>query len=72
MHPALTWSLSCQHRDEMEARARRYRAGRRPRAPRWRISWTRATLSAGPGEGAGGQGRPIMSWVIIISASRLG
>lgn len=70
MHPELSMSLARSRREEMIGRAREARraaAGRafRPGVPRWRITWSRATLAA-----AGASGRPSRSWVIIISATR--
>ena len=71
MHPELASALARHHRHDLTseaAMASRTAARRRhPRGallPRYRVSWSSATLPAAVG---GRQGR---SWVIVISASR--
>ena len=74
MHPEMTSILAKQHQHELiqrgEARhaAASLRGPRRParrwRGPRYRVHWSRTTLSAGE------PGRRERSWVIVISASR--
>ena len=79
LHPEMASALASEHRRDMMTRAGRasrrraaasLRGPRRaaPRAylPRYRVSWSRTTLSPA---GAGGRGR---SWVIVISATRGG
>jgi hypothetical protein len=71
MHPEMARSLVQQHEHELarEAESRRVAAGalatRHPRLPRYRLHWSRMTLSA-----AGLPGRRERSWVIVISATR--
>ena len=75
MHPQLTSALADQHRRELvsEAGRRRLAAGLRGprrhaagwRVPRYRLSWSRTSLSP-----AGVAGRRERSWVIVISATR--
>ena len=74
MHPEMTSILAKQHQHELIQRGESRRAAaslrgpRRPaprwRAPRYRVHWSRTTLSAGE------PGRRERSWVIVISASR--
>ena len=71
MHPELLSSLATERRRDIGAavtasRASSARGGwRAPRVtmPRFRVSWTRTTLSAVSGRGRG------RSWVIVISAT---
>jgi hypothetical protein len=78
MHPDMASALASQHRHDMTAKASRAQAAAgagprlaaprayRPgaRLPRYRVSWSRTTLSP---DGAGGRrGR---SWIIVISAT---
>lgn len=77
MHPEMASALATQHRHDTLSRAaasRRHAAAglRGPRRfappaflPRYRLSWSRTTLSP---QVHGG--RPGRSWVIIISATR--
>lgn len=70
MHPDTAMCLVRHHHDDLIQRARQARTsagsrGLRRLVPRWRVTWSRATLAA-----AGGSGRPGRSWVIIISATR--
>lgn len=78
MHPEMASALAAEHRHDMSSRAlaaSRRRAAASPRGPRrlaagalvprYRLSWSRTTLSP-----AAGGGRPGRSWVIIISATR--
>jgi hypothetical protein len=72
MHPEMASALARQHRHDLTsqaAKASQAVAARRghPRGgllPRYRLSWSRATLPAVAG------GRRGRSWVIVISASR--
>jgi hypothetical protein len=75
MHPQLTSALAEQHRRDLLSQAhgrqlaaslrgpRRHAAGWR--VPRYRLSWSRTSLSP-----AGVAGRRERSWVIVISATR--
>lgn len=70
MHPDTAMCLARHHHDDLIQRARQARTapGSRwiaRRVPRWRVTWSRATLAA-----AGASGQPGRSWVIIISATR--
>jgi hypothetical protein len=75
MHPEIARTLARQHSDEVTRHAERQRAvtaarerrhhARRWRVPRYRVHWSRTTLSA-----AGLPGRHERSWVIVISATR--
>jgi hypothetical protein len=79
MHPEMAGVLAEQHQHELirhaESRhvAASLRGPRRParrwRAPRYRVYWSRTTLSPGDAA-AGASGRRERSWVIVISASR--
>ena len=73
MHPALASALASQHRHEMTVKAG-HQAQAAPAAiaapagallPRYRVSWSRTTLSTAA-DGA----RRGRSWVIVISATR--
>jgi hypothetical protein len=73
MHPEIAGILAEQHQHELIRRAEsRHVAaslrGPRRRAPRYRVHWTRTTLS--PVDAAGAPVRRERSWVIVISASR--
>jgi hypothetical protein len=78
MHPEMAGVLAEKHRHELtrhaESRhvAASLRGPRRPArrwgAPRYRVYWSRTTLS--PVDAAGAPGRRERSWVIVISASR--
>ena len=73
MHPEMASGLAAQHRHDMSTRALaagRSRAAASPRGPlrllpRYRLSWSRTTLT--PAAGGGRRGRSV---VIIISATR--
>jgi hypothetical protein len=71
MHPEMARILVQQHEHEMSRQAdmRRMAASapgtRRLRLPRYRLHWSRTTLSGG-----GLPGRRERSWVIVISATR--
>jgi hypothetical protein len=73
MHPEMARMMAEQHGHELARRADRQRMvasatgtrARRARLPRYRVHWSRTTLTA-----AGGPGRRERSWVIVISASR--
>jgi hypothetical protein len=75
MHPEMASVLAGQRHRELTRQAGQWRATagpRRPRlpaagwrVPRYRVSWSRTTLSA-----AGVTGRRERSWVIVISATR--
>lgn len=76
IHPDMAGALAKQHQHDLLTRAaRRHSApgGRSARqaaglrVPRYRVSWSRTTLSPGGAGAAGGRGR---SWVIVISATR--
>ena len=79
MHPEMASVLAEQHQHELIQRGESRRAAaslrgpRRPvprwRAPRYRVYWSRTTLSPGDAA-AGASGRRERSWVIVISASR--
>lgn len=72
MHPEIVRTLARQHEDEVARQAQRQRAvaaarERRHHAPHWRVPryrvhWSRTTLSPA--------GRRERSWVIVISATR--
>ena len=74
MHPEMASVLAEQHQHELIQRGESRRAAaslrgprrpaRRLRGPRYRVHWSRTTLSAGE------PGRRERSWVIVISASR--
>lgn len=77
LHPVMASALASEHRRDMIAQAsqaaRGAEAGRASQdarrdalLPRYRVSWSRITLSPA---GARGRGR---SWVIVISATRNG
>jgi hypothetical protein len=77
MHPEMAGALAEQHQHELIQRgesrqaAASLRGPRRPapwRAPRYRVHWSRTTLS--PVDTAGAPGRRERAWVIVISASR--
>jgi hypothetical protein len=75
MHPEIARTLARQHDDEVTRHAERQRAvtaaresrhhAPRGRIPRYRVHWSRTSLSA-----AGLPGRRERSWVIVISATR--
>ena len=75
MHPQITSALAEQHRHDLvtETDRRRMAASLRGprrhaagwRVPRYRLSWSRTSLSP-----AGVAGRREHSWVIVISATR--
>ena len=75
MHPEIASALAEQHQHDLIRQAhqrhavRVARASRRHapswRVPRYRVHWSRTTLSA-----AGAAGRGERSWVIVISATR--
>jgi hypothetical protein len=66
MHPEMARVLVQQHEHELTRQADRQRmAARAPRPRRFRVHWSRTTLSA-----AGVTGRRERSWVIVISATR--
>ncbi len=83
MHPYITSALAEQHQRDLSSQARRrqlaaslreprrrgpHRHGQGWRVPRYRVSWSRTSLSpAGPAVAAGRRER---SWVIVISATR--
>ena len=72
MHPQITSVLAKEHRRDLASQASRHRMAaslRGPRRhargwglPRYRVNWSRTTLSPA--------GRRERSWVIVISASR--
>jgi hypothetical protein len=76
MHPQITSVLAKEHQRDLASHASRHQMAaslRRPRrhapawrVPRYRLSWSRTTLSP-----AGLPGRE-RSWVIVISATRAG
>ncbi len=71
MHPEMARILVRQHEHELARQAHRQRiaasapANRHLRLPRYRLHWSRTTLSGG-----GLPGRRERSWVIVISATR--
>jgi len=75
MHPQITSALAEEHRRDLfsEAYRRRMAASLRGprrhaagwRVPRYRLSWSRTSLSP-----AGVAGQRERSWVIVISATR--
>jgi hypothetical protein len=71
MHPEMARNLVQQHERELTRQADRQRvaasapATRHLRLPRYRLHWSRTTLSGG-----GLAGRRERSWVIVISATR--
>ena len=78
MHPEMTSILAKQHQHELIQRgesrhaAASLRGPRRParrlRGPRYRVHWSRTTLS--PADAPGTPGRRERAWLIVISASR--
>ena len=78
MHPEMASVLAEQHQHELIQRGESWRAAaslrgprrpaRRLRGPRYRVHWSRTTLS--PADAAGAPGRRERAWVIVISASR--
>jgi len=74
MNPHTGWALCGQRHGKQATRMRARQALRAPRAsrrrglPRWNVSWTRLS----PGDVPGAAGQPRSSWMIIISAGRLG
>jgi len=78
MHPEMAGALAEQHKHELIQRgesrhaAASLRGPRRParrwRAPRYRVHWSRTTLS--PADAPGTPGRRERAWLIVISASR--
>jgi len=67
MNPELASALAHDRQRELARRAHRQRATASARLPRYRVHWSRTTLSP-----VGAAGRPERSWVIVISASRRG
>jgi len=75
MHPEMASVLATQHQHELTSQARRRAMAASPRGPRrhtpgwrvprYRVSWSRTTLSP-----AAVTGRRERSWVIVISATR--
>lgn len=71
MHPEVARILAEQHEHELARQADRHRIAaiaqhtRPTLLPRYRLHWSRTTLS-----GAGVAGRRERSWVIVISATR--
>ncbi len=75
MHPQITSALAKEHQRDLARQASRRRMAASPRGPRrhalgrrvprYRLSWSRTSLS--PAEAAGRRER---SWVIVISATR--
>jgi hypothetical protein len=77
LHPVMASALASEHRRDMITQASQAALGaeagrasqdtrRDALLPRYRVSWSRTTLSSA---GAGRRGR---SWVIVISATRGG
>ncbi len=73
MQPGIAMALARQHREELTAKAARPRPrpARRPRLPRYHVTWARM-LSPDEGTSGAGPRRPRSSWVIIISPGRTG
>jgi hypothetical protein len=78
MHPELISALATEHRRDLAASMTQNPSdpsrprGRRPRLPRYRLTWTHTSLATA----ANGSASPVAadrrerSWVIVISATR--
>ena len=72
MHPQIASVLAKEHQRDLAVQARRHRMAASPQGPRrhargwglprYRVNWSRTTLSPA--------GRRERSWVLVISASR--